>query len=59
MLIDINGDALNFLNDFIRYSKLHENYFAGAFWLITDEFRKRVCLLQKAIWEAEYNELMK
>ena len=49
MKVEINGDALKLLEDFIKYAKLDPEAMAEAMWYNIDGFNERLRLLEKAV----------
>jgi len=49
MKIEVTGEALKVLEDFIKYSQLDPAAVASAMMYDVDAFKRRIALLQKAI----------
>lgn len=50
-MIDIKGDALIFLEDFIKYAELYPDEMASVMWYDIDAFKSSVRLLKKQMGE--------
>jgi len=56
MKIDITGDALKLLNDFIKYGRLYTGELSDAMYYCEDGFIHRLNLLEQAVLDAEKRE---
>ena len=49
MKIEVTGDALELLEDFIKYGKADPEAMAEIMWYNPDGLKERLCSLEKAI----------